>query len=155
VESFYRPATIWEAKELADMWALTLEEADVTFRSIEGDEFEKLYVSVLHAIKSPDRFTWVLEVDDKIKGFVSGYIHVLKWGYPDIIGHMDCGYIDPEHRSKGHCGKLINLFKVWAGDAQATLLTMETVFDINSADKWAEKGWKPCQIKYAMEVENG
>ena len=152
-EVYYRKAMVRDAETLADMWAKTLEENEVPFRTTDGEEFEKLYVAVMYAIRSSQHFTWVLEIDGEVKGFVSGYVHAIQWGYPDLIGHYDCVYVDKKYRGKGYGDKLINLFRVFAGDSQATLLTMETVFSSRLAKIWERKGWKPCQITYGMEVE--
>ncbi len=151
-EAYYRKATIWDAGTLANMWAETLEENDTSFQTTDGDEFEKLYLNVMYNIKSLQHYTWVLEVDGVVKGFVTGYVHAIVWGYPDLIGHLDCVYVDPEYRGKDYGDKLMESFKAWAKEMGATLLTAETGHEARLAKIWKRKGWKPYKITYGMEV---
>lgn len=148
----YRQATIWDAKTIADMWAETVRESGIPFLTAEGEEFEKLYLNVLYSIKHPEHYTWVLERDGEVKGFITASVHTLKWGYGGIIGQGDCVYVSPEYRGKGHCDKLIALAQRWCKKLGATMFTLETVYDTRLAKIWERKGWKPYKIIYGMEV---
>ena len=64
-------------------------------------------------IDNDDKVIYVVEIDNKIVGYLYGYIED-NTALIKKVGHLDALYIEEDYRNKGYARSLINEFKKYA-----------------------------------------
>ena len=147
-----RIATVWDAQTITGLWAKLMNEVQVHGRYANAIERGKFFISILTKIKQENSLVVVSEVDDKIVGFASGYMHYYEYGTSSLIGTCDNIYIEKEYRGNEAMDNMLDMLITYAKSYGVKELEFLTVYDPRLIKFWGRKGFTPVQVTYIKEV---
>ena len=144
-----RQATVLDVQAITDMWAALIEEVHLYAREANQIEKERFFLSMIGKVKLPTHCVIVVEVDDEIVGFASGFLHHYEYGTSKLIGTCDNIYLEQEYRNAGLLDDMLNWLMNYGKSYGMKEMEFLTVYDTTLAKLWERKGFKPVQITYS------
>jgi len=143
----YRMADIHDVLPITLLWAKMVGEIFDEFTKLDKVELDKISFLICDRLRMPNTYTGIVEEDNKVIGFLHGYILDKTYGKPEKVGFCECLYIESEYRGKGIDKELIKDFCSWATEHEMPIEFM-TKYDRSLAKIWEHKGFMPYAIVY-------
>jgi GNAT superfamily N-acetyltransferase len=143
----YRKATIWDVKEITELWTEMLDEMKVPDRVADDIERERFFSKTISNMKNITHHIVIAEKNG-IVGFIVAYLYYLDYGSSDLISYCDNLYVKPEYRNGEVANELIRLFVEWSEAVKAKEICFESIYDVGLIKVWQRRGYEPSRIVY-------
>jgi GNAT superfamily N-acetyltransferase len=148
-----RPATIWDAQYITEMWVKLMEETKLPFRNTSKEEQERYLLHLIVDIKNPYSVVLVVEDKKRLIGYISSISYRPDYGSSNLIGKCEAVYVEKEYRGKDIINHLIEQSINKFREIDVKDFEFQTVYDERLAKIWEKKGFKPYQITYVKEAK--
>jgi len=113
----YRMADIHDVLPITLLWAKMVEEIFDEFTKLDKVELDKISFLICDRLRMPNTYTAVVEEDNKVIGFLHGYILDKTYGKPEKVGFCETRYIMPDYRGRLDIAQtMIDDFISWANE---------------------------------------
>lgn len=144
-----RPATIWDAEKITDLW-LAMHKEITTNKGLlkENSNRENLFLTVITRTKLPEWAVLVAEENDEIYGFSMGTAIMPRYNPCHVLGVFEARYIDPTRRGQGIAKMLNDKMFQWAASKNITEIEFLTSYSERLIRVYDRLGFEPVSIAF-------
>jgi GNAT superfamily N-acetyltransferase len=144
-----RPATVWDADKIANLWYAMNQEIFKNNAILEeNSNKENLFLNVITRTKLPDWCILIVEEEQEIQAFMMANIYYPKYNNCYILGIVEALYVKPEYRGNGLFKKLIDKMFAWGESKNVTHVEFLSTYDDRMIKLYDRLGYEPVQITY-------
>lgn len=147
-----RKASVVDAKELNYLLTLLIKDEKQYDKNI-NDSFvvTRLYEDLL---KIETSISFVAEVDNKLIGYLYGYIKNEGDTCIELTSKLDALYIKEEYRGQGIAKSLINKFKSWSKSKNVKFIEVQVLNDnTNAKTLYTKKDFLPFKSTLITKID--